>query len=147
MSMTGLEAFDSTIQKTNIWLKDIMKELGTEDKHRAYIALRAVLHTLRDCLPPGELAEFGAQFPLLIRGVYYEGWKPGEGNIRQHHKRSEFLNQIQGYFPSELDLDPETVTSAVFTVLSMHLAPGEIEDVKALLPRDLKELWPHAVAV
>ncbi len=35
MSMTGLDVFDTTVQKTNIWLKDIMQELGWEDRHAA----------------------------------------------------------------------------------------------------------------
>jgi uncharacterized protein (DUF2267 family) len=43
MSATGLEVFDETLQKTNIWLKEIMEVLGL-DRHRAYQALRAVLH-------------------------------------------------------------------------------------------------------
>jgi len=29
MSTTGLEAFDRTIQKTNIWLKDLMQTMAT----------------------------------------------------------------------------------------------------------------------
>ena len=44
MSMTGLEVFDSTIHQTNVWLKAIMDRLDTDDRHRAYLALRATLH-------------------------------------------------------------------------------------------------------
>ena len=47
MSATGLEVFDTTLQKTNRWLKELMQILGTEDRHRAYLALFATLHTLR----------------------------------------------------------------------------------------------------
>ena len=43
MSATGLTVFDETIQKTNTWLKEISDTLGS-DRHRAYQALRAVLH-------------------------------------------------------------------------------------------------------
>ena len=38
MSATGLKVFDSTIQTTNIWLDDIMKELDWSDRHKAYHA-------------------------------------------------------------------------------------------------------------
>ena len=48
MSMTGLDVFDTTVQKTNIWLKDIMQELGWADRHKAYMGLRTTLHALRD---------------------------------------------------------------------------------------------------
>ena len=47
MSATGLEVFDTTLQKTNSWLKELMEEMGW-DRHKAYQALRAVLHALRD---------------------------------------------------------------------------------------------------
>ena len=37
MSTTGLEAFDSTVQKTHVWLNDIMDEMGWENqRERAY---------------------------------------------------------------------------------------------------------------
>jgi hypothetical protein len=39
MSATGLEVFDSTLQKTNIWLKELMEEMGL-DRRKAYQALR-----------------------------------------------------------------------------------------------------------
>lgn len=47
MSDTGIAAFDSTIQTTNIWLNDVLDRMDWQDKFRAYHALRAVLHALR----------------------------------------------------------------------------------------------------
>jgi uncharacterized protein (DUF2267 family) len=74
MSTTGLEIFDTTVQKTHIWLNEIMDELGWEDNwHRAYLALRTVLHELRDHLTTEEATDLGAQLPMLVRGFYYEG--------------------------------------------------------------------------
>jgi len=29
---TGLDVFDATLQQTNLWLKDLMQRLGTEDR-------------------------------------------------------------------------------------------------------------------
>ncbi len=73
MPMTGLESFDTTVQKTNIWLKDIMQEEGWEDRHKAYLVLRSVLHAVRDMLTIDEAAHLGSQLPMLLRGVYYDG--------------------------------------------------------------------------
>ena len=61
MSTTGLAVFDTTVQKTNVWLKGIMQELGWEDRHKAYMALYTTLHALRDRLTLEETAQFGAQ--------------------------------------------------------------------------------------
>ena len=70
MSQTGLSAFDSTIHTTNVWLQEVMERLGWQDRHRAYLALRAVLHALRDRLTVEEVAPSGAQLPMLMRGFY-----------------------------------------------------------------------------
>jgi uncharacterized protein (DUF2267 family) len=48
MSATGLEVFDTTLHKTNIWLNDLMQIGGWQDRQVAYQALRATLHALRD---------------------------------------------------------------------------------------------------
>jgi hypothetical protein len=51
---TGLDAFDSTLQQTNLWLKDIMERTGTDDRHLAYQLLRATLHVCESasCIDP-----------------------------------------------------------------------------------------------
>ena len=75
MSTTGLAVFDTTVQETNLWLKGIMEGLHTDDRHLAYLALRATLHALRDRLGPENAVQLAAQLPMLVRGLYYEGWR------------------------------------------------------------------------
>jgi uncharacterized protein (DUF2267 family) len=60
---TGLSSFDSSINTTNQWLREIMDRMGWSDRHRAYHALRVVLHALRDRLSVDEVAD------LLLRGL------------------------------------------------------------------------------
>jgi uncharacterized protein (DUF2267 family) len=145
MSMTGLDAFDNTLQKSNIWLNEIMQELDSNDKHRAYLALRSVLHTLRDRLIVSEVAELGAQLPLMIRGIYYEGWKPGNKPVKERH-REEFLSHVRDYFVNDPDVNPEQIVAAVLRVLDRHIASGETADIRRLLPPELRSLWPEAAA-
>jgi uncharacterized protein (DUF2267 family) len=92
--------FDATLQKTNIWLKDIMQELGGEDRHKAYVSLRTTLHALRDRLTLEETAQFGAQLPMLIRGLYYEGWTPTGKPDKVRHK-ADFLAPIRAHFQDD----------------------------------------------
>jgi uncharacterized protein (DUF2267 family) len=132
--------FDATLQKTNIWLKDIMQELGWEDRHKAYVSLRTTLHALRDRLTLEETAQFGAQLPMLIRGLYYEGWTPTGKPDKVRHK-ADFLAPIRAHFQDDWDVDPEEVARAVLHVITTHVSAGEIEDIKLLLPKELKELW------
>ena len=42
---------------------------------KAYAVLRSVLHALRDCLPPAEVVKFSAQMPMMVKGVFFDGWK------------------------------------------------------------------------
>jgi uncharacterized protein (DUF2267 family) len=141
MSATGLEVFDTTLHKTNSWLKELMQELGWEDRHKAYLALRATLHALRDRLTVEEVAQLGAQLPMLIRGFYYEGWDPTGKPLRIKDKE-DFLARIQQQFRGDGRVDAEAVARAVFAVLADRVTEGEIEDVKHILPMEIRELWP-----
>lgn len=138
---TGLDVFDTTIQKTNHWLKDLMQELGWEDRHKAYEGLRVTLQTLRDRLSVEEAAQLGAQLPLLLRGAYYEGWRPTAPPHKERHLEA-FLAPIRGHFLWDPDVDGEEVTRAVFKVLGTYVSAGEIQDILQVLPKELHALWP-----
>ncbi|RJP24670.1 MAG: DUF2267 domain-containing protein [Candidatus Abyssobacteria bacterium SURF_5] len=134
----ALEIFDKTFHKTNRWLQEIMSELSWDDRHKAYLALRATLQTLRDRLTLEEAVQFGAQLPMLIRGFYYEGWEPAKPPVKMH--KEDFLSRVKSQFDEEIDA--EQVVKAVFRVISRRVTEGEMEDVKAVLPQDLEKLWP-----
>ena len=140
MSQTGLSEFDASVHKTNIWLKDLLVQLLWHDRHRAYHALRVVLHSLRDHLPVEQVAALGAQLPMVVRGFYYEGWRPS-GKPLKSRKREAFLAHVAQQF-EDPNIDPEKVVGAVFRVLNNHLSAGEVEGVKHCLPKELRSLWP-----
>lgn len=142
MSATGLAAFDSTLQTTNIWLHELMEELGWDERQRAYHALRVVLHTVRDRLTIEEVVDLGAQLPMLIRGMYYEGWHPTHRPQKFVRKRAEFLASISQAFRDRPEVAPEEVVWAVFKVMERHITPGEIKDIKQILPESVRELCP-----
>lgn len=145
MALTGLEVFDKTFHKTNEWLAELMEELHTDERKYAYRVLRSTLHALRDRITVDEAADLGAQLPMLIRGIYYEGWKPG--STPTNDDLEEFLERIQGEMEDQPGVpDPRRWARAVFTVMSHRIDAGEIRDVTGLLPDELRALWPEAVA-
>ena len=142
MATTGLPVFDRTTHVTNEWLNDIAAELDTDDKHRAYSAMRAVLHAVRDFLPVDEVAQFGAEMPILVRGVYYEGWKPSTNPARERSKQ-DFLDSISVEMRDwVLEEDPEQDARAVFRVIQKKISAGEVLDVQHLLPEPVRNMWP-----
>ena len=140
MTSLGLPLFDKTIQDANSWVNDVMYELDWEDKHRAFTLLRSTLHVLRDRLQVNECAHFAAQLPTLIRGVYYEGYKPAKSSTKIRHK-DQFVEAVMGAFSDEPKDDPAAAVSAALDVIADHISEGEMDDVKATLPKDIRELW------
>ena len=144
MQGTGVSALDTTIQKTNVWLKEVMDELGSDDRHRAYLALRSVFHSLRDRLTIEEATDLGAQLPMLVRGFYYDAWNPSGKPVK--FDKDEFLSNIRRQFAADPPVDTEKIAQAVFKVIDKHIADGEIEDIKSTLPHDLKEFWESQIS-
>jgi uncharacterized protein (DUF2267 family) len=143
MSASGLAVFDETVQKTAEWLKGIAQAFGS-DRHRAYQALRAVLHCLRDRLTINKAAQLGDQLPMLVRGIYYEAWHPA-GKPEKIRTRENFLARIATQL-SHAPIEPEDAARAVFQVLEKHVASGEVSEVIQVLPQEIRAMWPQAQA-
>jgi uncharacterized protein (DUF2267 family) len=142
MMSAHVAAFDKTIEKTNLWLGRLQATLAWDDRERAYHALRAVLHAVRDRLPPNEAVDFGAQLPMLVRGFFYDGWHPADKPLKYRHKQP-FLERIAKSVPAIDEADLERVVTAVFDLLSAELPQGERDQVRRALPAELRELWPR----
>jgi len=142
----GVHEFDGTLQKTRTWLKDVMERMHWQDEHRAYYALRIVLHALRDRLPVDEVVDLGAQLPMLIRGFYYEGWHPANKPLKER-TRAAFLAHVAEGFPDGSALETEEIVRGIFEMLNGRLTRGEIEGVIQCLPKELRSLWPKAPGV
>jgi uncharacterized protein (DUF2267 family) len=140
MSTTGLPVFDTTVQETNLWLKAIMEGLHTDDRHLAYVALRATLHALRDRLGPENAVHLAAQLPMLVRGLYYEGWRLAASQTKER-TQADFLDHVRRELPRGSGIDPNVAARAVFGVMWEKLDLGEVGKVIDLLPGELKELW------
>jgi uncharacterized protein (DUF2267 family) len=135
------EVFETTLQKTNIWLKQISDLLHWDDHQKAYHGLRAVLHALRDRLPVAEAAHLGAQLPMLVRGFYYDCWKPA-GTPVKIKTTQEFYDVVRENFTADRNVNPMRLTEAVMTVLSTNISPSEVEKLRGIFPPHLREIWP-----
>jgi uncharacterized protein (DUF2267 family) len=134
------EVFGTTLQKTNVWLKEISDLMHWDDHHKAYHGLRAVLHALRDRLPVPEAAHLAAQLPMLVRGFYYDEWKPASTPVKIKTTQ-EFYDAVKANFVADRNINPMRLTQAVLQVLAANLSPGELEKLRGIFPPHLRELW------
>jgi uncharacterized protein (DUF2267 family) len=142
MSKTGYPSFDTTVDKTNRILKIIEDAYGwpKERRNQSYTALRTVLHALRDRLTVDETADFAAQLPMLVRGIYYDGWNPSKVPKKMH--RDDFLEQIRNEVPYQVKGGTAELVTTVAQALRLYITDGEWEDVKAGMPKDLAATLP-----
>jgi uncharacterized protein (DUF2267 family) len=142
MAELGLNILDRSIQDTNRWLNAVGEHLGHDDKQTAYQALRAVLFTLRDRLPTDLAVNFGAQLPVLVRGIFYEGYDPNVTPLT-YRSRDAWNEHVEAMRDETgTPLDPEQMTRAVFACLNDELNTGIVEKVFTALPEDVRTLWP-----
>jgi uncharacterized protein (DUF2267 family) len=145
MKLTGLEVWDSSIQRTNTWLKELMQELNWGDHRKTYLILRSVLHALRDHLPVEDAIYVGEQLPMLMRGMYFEHWSVS-GKPLPLRSRNDFFTLVSHNMARDGEnLNAETAARAVFRLLDRKATDGEIDDLHHVIPGILLDLWPPAL--
>jgi uncharacterized protein (DUF2267 family) len=142
MSATGLDVFDKSIQTTNIWLNDISEQIGP-DRQLAWHVLGVVLRALRDRMPPDHAAHLASQLPLIVRGAYYEQYRPAIQPDESLSKAADFIGRVAEGLATVRPVDPEDAVTAVFNVLEMHVPAGQAQKTRQALPEDLRRFWPH----
>jgi uncharacterized protein (DUF2267 family) len=113
--------------------------MNLESQQEAFVVARAVLGALRDRLTVAETAQFAAQLPMLLQGVYYHEWTPRD-KPEKIRSREEFLEKISEKLMGRHE--PESAAQAVFAVLEEKMPGGELEDVRRILPEPIREIWP-----
>ena len=140
MSTGHVALFDSAAQDAGAWLNDIMIELEWSDRHLALQALRGTLHAVRDHLPLELSAHLAAQLPTLIRGIYFESWRPSETPVRDRN-RADFLLHVSEAITQDVDEDElAAIAGAVLRVLELRISEGEALKVLEALPKSIREL-------
>ena len=139
MSPPEIDAIPRTVEKTRQWVSATSASLGP-DEHRAWLALRAVLHGLRDRLPLETLAHLSAQLPMLLRGLLLEGWDPTGKPERM--SKGEVLARVQREARLGSPAEAEVVVRAVAEVLAGQLGEGIMRHLAETLPADLERLLP-----
>jgi len=140
MSDLGLPLIDETVNTTNAWLNEISGRNGIGKKD-AYHVLRAGLHALRDRLTADEAVHLSQQLPTLVRGIYFESWRPAETPVLDRSLEA-WLATLEGHLlAANADaLPPKAAAEAVFSVLKSHIDEGECRHLEVQLPGEVADL-------
>ena len=144
MAKQRFTSLDKSTQKTKEWLHEIQSELGWKDENMVYVATRSVIQTLRDRLPVEEAVELGDELPMVMKGMYYEGYT-ATGKPEKIKNREEFFAKVQEKSPNK-PLKTQEATSAVFSILEKKLSGGgEIKQVRNNMPKDIQKFWESSI--
>lgn len=136
----AISTFTHAAQQAQQWVTELAEDLNWREP-RAYHLLRCVLHTVRDWLSLEEMTDLSAQLPVLLRGIYFENWKPGDTPVWDRRKE-DFIARIEDAFADERLIDPDEAVAAVFRLLDRHISHGEIVQVRNSMKKSLRDLWP-----
>lgn len=141
MSYTGFRTLDNVAHKASEWIGELDDIYGWEDKQKSYQAFRAVAHTIRDRLTAEESAQLAAQLPMMLRGMYFDGWSPS-GKPEKWRSQNEFIERLMDAYGGPDELNPEAMATGAFEMLDRRVSEGEISEVKSMLPKSVRQMWP-----
>lgn len=126
---------DHLVQTANNWLAEVRDEFGTDDTDFVYRVTRAWLHAVRDRLPVVESAHFAAQLPDVLRGIYFEGWRPSDVPIRRS------LMGVVEDVAASARITPADVPKVLWAVSeAMDRRLSNLDKVLASVPSDIRDL-------
>jgi uncharacterized protein (DUF2267 family) len=135
----GIKPLDRSIQLTLEWLNDIQEEFKWPDKDRVYDATKAVLLATRDRLTVEEAHQFAAQIPMVMKGMFFDGYDPTDKPMLIRNK-DRFLEHVRKQFGNR-PLDSENAVRTVAKVLRKKISKGQYEDVVGSMPKEIQKLY------
>jgi len=141
MSTKHIQVFERTTHEAHDWVNELTARLDWTSERDALRLLRVVLRKLRDHLPVNEMAQFSAQLPIMLRGMFFEGWQPNAAPARAQ-PAAAFITAVEAEVADVLDYRGPVDIAVVFHLLNARISRGEVEDVRANLPTDLQAMWP-----
>ena len=101
-----------------------------------------MLHALRDRIGAENAADLGTFLPMLLRGLYYEGWDPTGEPSKERHEDAFPQVVSRGRLPRATEGEVEEGTLAVLDVLSKRIDRGAAVKIAGMFPDELRKFWP-----
>lgn len=142
--------FNQFATEANTFLKEYAKELNLAgDTEKAGRILSAVLHGLREIISTEESLQLIAQFPMFLKAIYVNGWsihkKEKVKNIVEFIDLVRQFDGVTSVHDFQSNEVAENYINTTFILLRKYISLGELEDIRAELPKDLKSMIYHNI--
>lgn len=139
-------SLEKHVQSAEHFLSAVAAELERPmEPRRLARMLKSVFWVLRERLTVEESFDLIASYPLLIKALYVEGWKPS-CKPRRLKSAEEFIDAVVKADKTSADADfglSDEVNAdsvrAVIRALKQQSSLGEVLDIGATLPPDLRD--------
>jgi uncharacterized protein (DUF2267 family) len=131
-----------------VFLRQVAQELGNRDDidHAARVTV-AVLHTLREKISVEESIHLISQLPLILKGVYVDGWDIAHEFVSESNTLEAFYDEIREHAlrTAERDFGNNQQTkknvTAVLKVMRNYVSEGEMNHIKQQMPKSIAVLF------
>ena len=136
------------------WMKALKDRAALQTQEECVVAFRAVLHRLRECMTPPQVATprsparpstpsavelaVADALPPLPRGIFLAGWRPG--HALPSGAPTTFLHDVREDLSSHHV--PDSIVADLFFVLDHQSGSPASETMRDQLPDQLRSLWP-----
>ncbi|MGZ8557021.1 MAG: DUF2267 domain-containing protein [Chitinophagaceae bacterium] len=142
--------FEKYTAKGNEFVRLVADELDVS-RDKAGRIIRAVLHSLRNRLSHEESFQLMAQLPMVLKGIYVDGWHFDKDFTRISHLKN-FLEEVRqedgglaGYDFGN-DAKAGVAVASVFKAMTYFVSEGEMKDIIDVMPAELKEFIKKNIA-
>jgi uncharacterized protein (DUF2267 family) len=135
--------FEKYAAEGNRFIKEVAYEMGV-DRQEAARMTRAILHALRDRLPPIDAVQFAQGLPMALKGIYLDRYDIAKCPVKIRHDW-EFLDYIAE--KAERSPGPEgrhyrhDSLVAVIAVLERTMDRQQIRHVARMLNLEIRDLF------
>jgi uncharacterized protein (DUF2267 family) len=137
--------FNQFAAEGNEFLKEYAKQLNLgKDTKLAGRILSSILHAFRDVISIEESLQLISQFPMFLKAVYVNGWT--KHKVKKIKTMTDFIDLVRKYNGTTSIHDfgsdevAENYINTTFIVLRRYISLGEMEDLRAELPKELKSI-------
>lgn len=137
--------FNQYAKEGNAFLKEYAKKINMpNDTEKAGRILSSILHGLRDIITIEESLQLISQFPMFLKAVYVNKWTTRKkARVKTMTEFIDLIRELDGV-TSLNDFESEDVAenyiNSTFMMLRKYVSLGELEDIRTVLPKELKSM-------